>query len=200
MYPIVKRSADLFVACIALVILCPLVVTLFFANRFIFGKPVLFNQKRPGRAQQIFMMHKFRTMTNDKDDEGNLLPDEERLTSWGKFLRSSSLDELPELWNVIRGDMSFVGPRPLLVQYLPLYSPFQNRRHEVRPGITGLAQISGRNNLSWPEKFAIDVEYVDNMSLKLDLWILWKTFIVTFKREGISHGADVTMPIFQGER
>lgn len=200
MYPIVKRSADLFVACIALIILCPLVVALFIANRFIFGKPVLFNQKRPGRGQQIFMMHKFRTMTNERDEEGKLLPDDKRLTSWGMFLRSASLDELPELWNVIRGEMSFVGPRPLLIQYLPLYSPLQNRRHEVRPGITGLAQISGRNNLSWPEKFAIDVEYVDNMSLKLDLWILWKTLIVTVKREGISHSTDVTMPVFQGEQ
>ena len=143
-------------------------------------------------------MFKFRTMTNEKDEHGELLPDDVRLTRWGKILRSTSLDELPELWNVVRGDMSFVGPRPLLVGYLPLYSQHQSRRHEVRPGITGLAQVNGRNHLSWPEKFDLDVQYVESVSFLQDLKILWKTITVTLKREGISHSDNETMPPFKG--
>ena len=162
------------------------------------GSPVLFRQQRPGLNGKIFTMYKFRSMTDKRDGEGNLLPDEDRLPSFGKFLRSTSLDELPELINVLKGDMSLVGPRPLLVQYLPRYSDFQARRHEVRPGITGWAQVNGRNAISWEEKFSLDVWYVDNASFTLDLKILWMTVLKIMKREGISQEGQATMSEFSG--
>ena len=162
------------------------------------GSPVLFRQQRPGLNGKIFTMYKFRSMTDKRDGEGKLLPDEDRLPSFGKFLRSTSLDELPELINVLKGDMSLVGPRPLLVQYLPRYSDFQARRHEVRPGITGWAQVNGRNAISWEEKFSLDVWYVDNASFNLDLKILWMTVLKIMKREGISQEGQATMSQFLG--
>ena len=162
------------------------------------GGPVLFHQIRPGLHSKPFKMIKFRTMRDEIDSNGNLLPDSERLTRFGRFLRSSSLDELPELWNVLKGDMSLVGPRPLLIEYLPLYSPKQARRHEVRPGITGWAQINGRNAIAWDEKFALDVWYVDNRTVWLDLKIIWLTIRKVVKREGISAAGEVTMYPFKG--
>jgi len=165
---------------------------------FKLGKPIIFTQVRPGLASRPFKMIKFRTMNNQCDTDGNLLPDAQRLTSFGRFLRSTSLDELPELWNVIKGDMSLVGPRPLLMEYLPLYSPEQARRHEVRPGITGWAQVNGRNALSWEEKFKLDVWYVDNRTFWLDLKILLMTVKKVFVRDGISADGEATMSKFQG--
>ena len=164
------------------------------------GSPVLFKQVRPGLRGRPFMMYKFRTMTDERDIQGRLLPDEQRLTKLGRFLRSTSLDELPELFNVLKGDMSLVGPRPLLMEYLPLYTPEQARRHEVRPGITGWAQVNGRNAISWEEKFRYDVWYVDNWSFWLDIKILWMTIVSVLKREGISAQGHVTMPPFTGSR
>ena len=182
-----------------LIVLSPVLLVLAVFVRRKLGSPVLFRQQRPGLNGKIFTMYKFRTMTDKRDGEGNLLPDEDRLPSFGKFLRSTSLDELPELINVLKGDMSLVGPRPLLVQYLPRYSDFQARRHEVRPGITGWAQVNGRNALSWEEKFALDVWYVDNASFTLDLKILWMTVEKIIKREGISQQGEATASEFLGE-
>ena len=162
------------------------------------GSPVLFRQTRPGRDGKPFEMIKFRTMRDAIDTDGRPLPDAERLTKLGRFLRSSSLDELPELWNVLKGEMSLVGPRPLLMEYLPLYSPKQARRHEVRPGVTGWAQVNGRNAISWDEKFALDVWYVDNRSLWLDMKIIWLTIRKVIKREGISAAGEATMSKFTG--
>lgn len=162
------------------------------------GKPVLFRQLRPGKGGEPFMLLKFRTMAEAYGDNGKLLRDRERLTPFGAFLRSTSLDELPELWNVLRGDMSLVGPRPLLLEYLPRYSPEQARRHDVRPGLTGWSQVNGRNALDWPEKLALDVWYVDNRSLKLDLKILWLTIFLVLSRRGISATNHETMPEFFG--
>lgn len=162
------------------------------------GRPIIFKQERPGYQGKSFMFYKFRTMTNEKDNDGNLLPDKERLTTVGNFLRKTSLDELPSLFNVLRGDMSMVGPRPLLMQYLPLYNNFQMRRHEVKPGITGWAQVNGRNAISWEEKFELDVWYVEHQNLWLDLKILFLTFYKVFKREGISAKNEATMPVFKG--
>lgn len=164
------------------------------------GSPVLFRQVRPGLHGRPFMMIKFRTMTDERGADGELLPDARRLTSFGRFLRATSLDELPELWNVLRGEMSLVGPRPLLMEYLPLYSPEQARRHEVRPGITGWAQVNGRNALSWEERFKLDVWYVDHRSLWLDLRILWLTVRKVIVREGISAQGEATMPRFTGNK
>ncbi len=164
------------------------------------GSPVIFSQPRPGLNGNIFNMIKFRTMTNKCDLDGNLLPDSVRLTKFGQFLRSTSLDELPGLWNVLKGDMSLVGPRPLLVEYLPLYSEKQSRRHEIKPGITGWAQVNGRNAISWDEKFDLDVWYVDNQSFWLDIKILWLTVKKVIVRDGISSQDDVTMPIFKGSK
>lgn len=180
--------------------LSPVLLVLAVFVRRKLGSPVLFRQQRPGLNGKIFTMYKFRTMTDKRDGEGNLLPDEHRLPSFGKFLRSTSLDELPELINVLKGDMSLVGPRPLLVQYLPRYSTFQARRHEVRPGITGWAQVNGRNAISWEEKFSLDVWYVDNSSFSLDLNILWMTLMKILKREGISQEGQATMSQFLGTR
>ncbi len=164
------------------------------------GSPVLFRQIRPGLQGKQFEMVKFRTMTDERDASGALLPDAQRLTPFGCFLRASSLDELPELWNVLRGEMSLVGPRPLLMEYLPLYSPEQARRHEVRPGITGWAQVNGRNAISWADKFALDVWYVDHRSLWLDVRILWLTVRKVLVRDGISAAGEATMPRFEGDK
>lgn len=166
--------------------------------RFNLGSPILFKQQRPGLHGKPFHIYKFRSMTNKRDDEGNLLPDEVRLTSFGKFLRRYSLDELPQLFNVLKGDVSFVGPRPLLMEYLPRYSPEHARRHLVKPGITGWAQVNGRNAISWEEKFTLDVWYVDNQSFLVDAKILWLTILKVFRSEGISQTGHVTMEEFKG--
>ncbi|SEF40054.1 Sugar transferase involved in LPS biosynthesis (colanic, teichoic acid) [Alcanivorax sp. DSM 26293] len=193
-----KRLMDILGAMAGLLLLAPVIVLLAFLVRFKLGRPVLFRQIRPGRAGKAFQMAKFRTMTDDRDANGDLLPDAARLTGFGQFLRSSSLDELPELWNVLMGDMSLVGPRPLLMEYLPLYSNRQARRHEVRPGVTGWAQINGRNALSWDEKFELDVWYVENRTIWLDIKILFLTVWKVIRRDGISHGEEATMPRFEG--
>ena len=164
------------------------------------GSPILFRQKRPGYKEKIFGIYKFRTMTNDTDKNGNLLPDDKRLVGIGKFIRSTSLDELPQLFNVLKGDMSFVGPRPLLVEYLPLYNEKQKRRHDVKPGITGWAQVNGRNAISWEQKFDYDVWYVDNQSFWLDIKILWLTFLKVVKRSDISSSTSSTMEKFTGSK
>lgn len=162
------------------------------------GSPILFRQKRPGKDEKIFGIYKFRTMTNEKDADGNLLPDEQRLVGIGKFIRSTSLDELPQLFNVLKGEMSFVGPRPLLIEYLDLYNETQKRRHDVKPGITGWAQVNGRNAISWEQKFEYDVWYVDNQSFWLDMKILWMTFLKVVKRSDISSSSSATMEKFTG--
>jgi len=193
-----KRIFDMLVAAVALVILAlPLAILIVLIRRRL-GSPVFFRQLRPGRNGRPFMMVKFRTMTDARDANGALLSDGERLTPFGRFLRSSSLDELPELWNVLKGEMSLVGPRPLLMSYLPLYSATQARRHEARPGITGWAQVNGRNALSWEEKFRLDVWYVDHRSLWLDIKILWLTVRKVLVRDGISAAGEATMPGFTG--
>lgn len=193
-----KRGFDIAVSAIALVLFSPLILILALLVRSRLGSPVLFRQKRPGLHGYAFHMVKFRTMIDARGDDGTLLPDEERLPPFGRWLRSTSLDELPELWNVLRGDMSLVGPRPLLMDYLPRYSPWQARRHETRPGVTGWAQVNGRNALSWPEKFNLDVWYVDNRSFWLDLRILFLTVLSVLRRDGISATGEATMPGFQG--
>ncbi len=193
-----KRLFDSIVALTALLILLPVIVLVAVLIRFKLGSPILFTQERPGLNSKIFKMMKFRTMLDGKDKYGNLLPDNERMTKFGAFLRSTSLDELPGLFNVLKGDMSLVGPRPLLVQYLPLYSVEQARRHNVRPGITGWAQVNGRNAISWDQKFKLDVWYVDNQSFLLDLKILLLTVKKVFVREGISADGHVTIEPFKG--
>ena len=194
----IKRVIDVLGAAIGLIMFSPvlLIVSLLILREM--GSPIMFRQNRPGREGKTFRMIKFRTMRDAMDSNGHPLPDAERLTKLGRFLRSSSLDELPELWNVIKGDMSLVGPRPLLIEYLPLYSPEQARRHEVRPGITGWAQVNGRNAISWDEKFALDVWYVDNRTFLLDLKIIWLTIRKVVKRENISAAGEATMPKFSG--
>lgn len=195
-----KRLFDITAATLALLLLgLPLLVLAWQVRRKL-GSPVLFRQVRPGLRGQPFEMVKFRTMTDARGPDGQLLPDAERLTAFGRFLRSSSLDELPELWNVLKGEMSLVGPRPLLMEYLPLYSREQARRHEVRPGITGWAQVNGRNALSWDEKFKLDVWYVDHRSLWFDIKILWLTVRKVVVREGISAAGEATMPKFTGTK
>ena len=194
----IKRPQDFLLALIATVILSPVLLVTAVLVRTKLGSPVLFRQERPGRNAKVFRLYKFRTMTDAKDKDVNLLPDEVRLTAFGRKLRYTSLDELPELWNVLKGDMSLVGPRPLLMEYLPLYTPEQARRHEARPGITGWAQVNGRNAISWEEKFALDVWYVDNATLGLDLRILWRTFLQVLKKEGIRAEGHATMPRFMG--
>ena len=195
-----KRIFDLIVICFGLLFVLPVMVTIAILVRFKIGSPIVFSQYRPGLNNHIFNMIKFRTMTNECGANGILLPDSARLTKFGKFLRSTSLDELPSLWNVIKGDMSLVGPRPLLVEYLPLYSERQSRRHEVRPGITGWAQVNGRNAISWDKKFELDVWYVDNQSIWLDVKILWLTVKKVIVRDGITAQDDATMPTFRGSR
>lgn len=195
-----KRIFDFIVALCALVALLPVVIFVALLIRIKLGSPILFTQERPGLNGKIFKMMKFRTMLDGKDKEGNLLPDDQRMTKFGAFLRSTSLDELPGLFNVLKGDMSLVGPRPLLVQYLPLYNKEQSRRHNVRPGITGWAQVNGRNAISWDEKFELDVWYVDNQSFLLDLKILFLTVKKVFVREGISADGHVTIEPFKGSK
>jgi sugar transferase EpsL len=195
-----KRGVDLAGAVIALVLLAPLMLVLALLIRRTMGAPVLFGQQRPGFHGRLFTIYKFRTMRDLRDAHGSMLPDEQRLTRFGRFLRATSMDELPELWNVLKGDMSLVGPRPLLVQYLDRYTPEQSRRHEVPPGITGWAQVNGRNALSWEEKFKLDLWYVDHRSLWLDLRILCYTLLKVVKRDGISAENHPTMPIFLGSR
>lgn len=194
----IKRLLDVLASLMGLLILAPFLLIISLAIFIKMGKPILFTQRRPGKNNRIFTFYKFRTMTSERDNNGNLLPDEKRLTALGQFLRKTSLDELPQLWNVLKGDISFVGPRPLLVAYLDRYTPEQARRHEVRPGITGWAQVNGRNTLSWEEKFKLDVWYVDHWSLWLDLQILALTAIKVIKREGISHADHATMSEFKG--
>ncbi len=194
-----KRGLDLVVAAVLLVLLLPVIVLVAILVRINMGSPVLFRQSRPGLHGRPLALLKFRTMTSQQDAAGNLVPDAQRLTRFGKFLRSTSLDELPELWNVLKGDMSLVGPRPLLSDYLPLYTPEQARRHEVRPGITGWAQVNGRNELAWPARLAMDVWYVDNWSFSLDTYILLRTLIIVFRREGISQAGHATAERFRGE-
>jgi sugar transferase EpsL len=193
-----KRLMDVTLTLLGLAILVPMMLVLILLVRVNLGAPILFRQTRPGLHGKPFAMYKFRTMTNERDAEGDLLPDAQRLTRFGRFLRSTSLDELPELINVLKGEMSLVGPRPLLMEYLPLYTAEQARRHEVRPGITGWAQVNGRNAISWEEKFKLDVWYVDNRSLWLDIRILWMTFQKVFKREGISQAGQATAEKFMG--
>ena len=193
-----KRLFDIVVALLALLVLLPVIALIALSVRFALGAPVFFRQVRPGKQCAPFEMIKFRTMRDAVDASGRLLPDAERLTAFGKFLRSTSLDELPELWNVLKGEMSLVGPRPLLMEYVPLYSPEQARRHEVRPGITGWAQINGRNAVDWDERFRMDVWYVNNQSFLLDLRILMLTVRKVLVREGISANGEATMPKFTG--
>lgn len=195
-----KRLFDLVLAAVLLVVAGPVLLVVAGLVRVFLGSPVLFRQQRPGLHGAPFEILKFRTMTDARGGDGQLLPDALRLTSFGRFLRASSLDELPELINILRGEMSFVGPRPLLMEYLPLYSSEQARRHDVRPGITGWAQINGRNAISWEQKFAYDVEYVDRQSMLLDLKILALTALKVVRREGISAAGDATMPRFEGSK
>lgn len=198
--PVRKRLFDLLAATLGLLVISPVLLIVALLVRIWHGNPVLFGQKRPGLRGRPFLIYKFRTMTNARAEEGSLLPDEQRLTPLGRFLRASSLDELPGLFNVLRGEMSLVGPRPLLMQYLERYSPEQARRHEVLPGITGWAQVNGRNALTWEDKFKLDVWYVDHWSFRLDIKILLLTVWKVFKREGISQPGHATAEEFMGSR
>ena len=198
MYRYIKRFFDIFSSLIAIIILSPVLIITAILVRTKLGSPVLFKQERPGKDEKIFTLMKFRTMTDEKDENGELLPDEIRLTKFGQFLRSTSIDELPELFNILKGDMSVIGPRPLLVRYLPRYNEHQHRRHEVRPGLSGWAQVNGRNTVSWEDKFNMDVEYVDNYSLVMDIRILFMTVLNVLKHEGISSETSATMEEFMG--
>lgn len=194
----IKRSQDFILSLFALVVLSPVFLVLAILVRVKLGSPVIFKQERPGLNGRIFTLYKFRSMSDARDENGNLLPDEVRLTRFGKILRSTSLDELPELVNILKGDMSIVGPRPLLVRYLPLYNEHQARRHEVRPGFTGYAQVHGRNAITWEDKFDKDVYYVDHVSFLMDWKIILRTVLTVLKREGISSSGSVTMEPFRG--
>ena len=193
-----KRFLDIMLSGCALLVLSPVLLMTALLVRCKLGSPVIFCQERPGKDEKIFKMYKFRSMTDQRDENGELLPDEARLTKFGKALRATSLDELPELWNIFKGDMSIVGPRPLLVRYLPRYNAEQRRRHDVRPGLTGLAQVNGRNAISWEEKFALDVQYVSNVTFLNDVKIIFATVGKVFKRDGISSGTAATMEEFMG--
>ncbi|MCR5356953.1 MAG: sugar transferase [Lachnospiraceae bacterium] len=195
----IKRLFDIILSLSAIIILSPVYIVLFILVRVKLGSPVLFHQDRPGKDGRIFHMYKFRSMTDERDENGELKPDEVRLTSFGRKLRATSLDELPELFCILKGDMSLVGPRPLLVQYLPLYSERQAHRHDVRPGLTGWAQVNGRNTLTWPQKFEYDVEYTEKMSFIMDVKILFMTVANVLRREGISPEGTATMDFFKGE-
>ena len=197
---VLKRVFDIAVVSVALIVAAPILIAVAVLVKLSLGSPVLFRQLRPGLHGKSFALYKFRTMRSAVDSDGVPLPDSERLTRAGQLIRSTSLDELPELFNILRGDMSLVGPRPLLPEYLDRYSPEQSRRHEVRPGLTGWAQINGRNATSWPERLSLDVWYVDNWSLLLDVKILFRTAAVVFRRSGISHEGEVTMPPFLGQQ
>ncbi|URN86191.1 sugar transferase [Acetobacterium wieringae] len=194
----IKRPMDFCLSLAAIIVLSPVFFILALLIRKKLGHPVLFKQQRPGLNEKVFTLYKFRTMTDQRDEQGALLPDDQRLTKFGNFLRSTSLDELPELVNVVKGDMAVIGPRPLLVQYLPLYNEKQKRRHEVRPGLSGLAQVNGRNAISWEEKFDLDVKYVDTVSFVEDWKIILLTLKKVFKREGINANDSTTMELFQG--
>ena len=196
----IKRILDIILSFLALVILSPLLILTAFLIRIKLGAPVFFTQLRPGKNEKIFGILKFRTMTDAKDENGNLLPDEIRLTRFGQFLRSTSIDELPELLNILNGDMSIVGPRPLLVQYLERYNEEQKHRHDVKPGLTGLAQVNGRNGITWEEKFHYDLEYVKNITFYGDCKIIFQTVMKVFGREGISSATSVTMEEFKGNK
>jgi len=193
-----KRLFDFLVSFFVLVVLLPIILLVAFSIRLKLGSPIFFYQQRPGLNGDLFQMVKFRTMLDISDVDGNLLSDSARLTSFGKFLRSTSLDELPELWNVLKGEMSLVGPRPLLIEYLPLYNKQQAHRHDVKPGVTGWAQVNGRNAISWEQKFELDIWYVKNHNMLLDLKILWMTIFKVFNRAGISQDNEVTMAKFRG--
>ncbi|WP_446786765.1 sugar transferase [Macellibacteroides fermentans] len=195
-----KRFLDFFIALIAIIALFPVLVFIAFLVRLKLGSPILFRQKRPGLNEQIFTMYKFRTMSNKRGLDGEALPDSIRLTNFGKRLRATSLDELPELFNILKGEMSIVGPRPLLVNYLGLYNEQQKRRHEVRPGLTGLAQVNGRNSITWDEKFRLDILYIDNISFILDCKIIFDTIKKVFIREGITSENSETMEEFKGSK
>ena len=195
-----KRPMDFILSLMAIIVLSPVLIIVGVLVRVKLGSPVLFKQKRPGLNEKIFTMYKFRTMTDEKDENGELLPDSVRLTKFGRMLRSTSLDELPELFNILKGDMSIVGPRPLLVQYLDLYSEHQKRRHEVRPGLSGHAQVNGRNAISWEDKFKFDVEYVENISFMGDWKIIFLTVKKVFVKEGINQDSENTMEDFRGSK
>lgn len=194
----IKRPMDFVLSLCALVVLSPVLLILTIVGAIVMKGNPFFTQERPGKDEKIFKLVKFRSMTLEKDKEGNLLPDEKRLTKYGRILRSTSLDELPELWNILKGDMSIVGPRPLLVEYLDRYNEFQARRHEVRPGLTGYAQINGRNTVTWEERFEMDVDYVDNITFVRDIKIILGTVLKVLNRDGISSGTSVTMEEFMG--
>ena len=193
-----KRVLDVILSATALLVLSPVLLVLTVVGAFVMGGNPFFTQIRPGKDEKLFRLVKFRSMSNKKDKDGNLLPDEKRLTKYGRFIRSTSLDELPELWNILKGDMSIVGPRPLLVKYLPLYNEEQRHRHDVRPGLTGLAQVNGRNAVSWEEKFRMDVAYVNDITLTIDIRILLKTVSAVLTHKGISSETAVTMEEFTG--
>lgn len=194
----IKRILDVMISAAGLLLISPVFIITAALVRIKLGSPVIFKQERPGLNEKIFKMYKFRTMNDRRDENGNLLPDEQRLTHFGNLLRSTSLDELPELWNILKGDMSVIGPRPLLVKYLPLYSEKQRHRHDVRPGLTGYAQVHGRNKLSWTERFDMDVYYAENISFMMDLRIVVDTVGVVLKRDGVSSDTSVTMEEFKG--
>jgi len=195
-----KRLFDIILSIVLIIVFSPFYIVVSILILVKMGRPILFRQKRPGFNEKIFGIYKFRTMTNDTDKDGNLLPDEQRLLGLGKTIRSLSLDELPQIFNVLKGEMSFVGPRPLLVQYLPLYNDRQKKRHDVKPGITGWAQVNGRNAISWKQKFEYDVWYVENQSFCLDIKILWLTFLKVVKRSDISSDSSATMEVFKGSK
>ncbi|WP_290913121.1 sugar transferase [Eubacterium sp.] len=197
-YKYIKRILDIISSLLAIIILSPLLAATAVLVKTKLGSPVLFKQERPGKDEKIFTLMKFRTMTDERDENGELLPDEVRLTKFGKFLRSTSIDELPELFNILKGDMSVIGPRPLLVEYIPRYNEHQHRRHEVRPGLSGWAQVNGRNTVSWEDKFDMDVHYVDNYSFAMDVKILFMTVLNVLKKEGISSETSATMEVFMG--
>lgn len=196
----IKRLLDIILSFSAIIILLPIYVIVSILVLIFMGWPIIFKQPRPGKNEKIFNMYKFRTMTNKKDKDGNLLPDEERLPKFGKFLRATSLDEIPELFNILKGDMSLIGPRPLLVKYLPYYTEEEHHRHDVRPGLTGWAQVNGRNLLNWDERFKKDLEYVNNISFKMDLKVIFKTISIVLKREGVTDKKTVTMTFLDEER
>lgn len=196
----IKRTLDLILSLMALIVLMPLMIIIGILVRINLGSPIIFKQKRPGKNEKVFTLYKFRTMTDKRDIDGNLLPDEYRLTKFGKFLRSTSLDELPELINIIKGDMAIVGPRPLLVEYLPYYTEEEKHRHDVRPGLTGLAQVNGRNLLEWDERFKKDLEYINSISVKNDLFIIFRTIINVIKRKDIAVGREHNMLSLNKER
>ena len=194
----IKRILDFILSSIVFIVLSPLLLIIYILVKIKLGSPAVFKQKRPGKDEKIFTLYKFRTMNDKKDENGKLLPDAERLTKFGKFLRSTSLDELPELINIIKGDMAIVGPRPLLVEYLEYYNEEEKHRHDVRPGLTGLAQVSGRNSITWEQKFKQDIEYIKNITFINDTKIILKTVGKVFKREGISQEGVATMEFFKG--